>query len=91
MKVFVEAIPTWEMEKVRSGGRMGFCLKNPKNGVLPFPASRDFPFYREYKGWRGFFIGYRHKEFPQMLSLQVVSTTLHPEAERALDKVSGRV
>lgn len=84
MKVLVGAIPTWEVEKVESRGKVGFCLKSPENGVLAFPAAREFPFYREYKGWRRFLVGYRHKEFPQTLSLQVVSTTLHPEAERAL-------
>lgn len=81
MKVLFGAISIWEVEKVRSGGRMEFCWKSSENGVLAFPAARDFPFYREYKGWRGFLNGYRHKEFPPMLSLYMASTTLHPEAE----------
>lgn len=72
---------------MRSGSRMEFCLKSPENGVLAFPAAREFSFYRECKGWKGFLVSYAHKEFPQTLSLQVVSTTIHPEAERALDKI----
>lgn len=91
MKVLVGAIAFWEVEKVGSGGRMGFCLKSPENSDIASSAAREFPFYRKYKGWRGFLIGYRHKEFPQMLFLRVISTLLHPEADRALDKINRKV
>lgn len=77
MKVLVGA----EVEKLRSRGRIGLCLKSSEYGVLAFSAVKKFPFHREYKGWREFLIGYRPKEFPETHSL----------SERDLHKISGRV